>query len=159
MANFVYNTAAKRMWDRAVGTIDLLADTIKVMLVTSAYVANRDHEFVSSASGSEISATNYTGGFAGAGRKILGTKVLTTDLTNDRVEFDVADVPWAAIGGALNATINAAIVIKEVTNDAASLLIAYIDTVTGTPSLPFTTNGGDLTLQINVEGLIQLSTV
>jgi len=159
MANFIYNTGAARMWSASSGAVDLLADTIKVMLVTSAYAVDRDHEFVSSAAAAEIVATNYTGGFAGAGRKTLASKTVVADLANDRAEFDAADVLWSAIGGATNATIAALVVIKEVTNDAASILLAYIDTTTGSPGLPFTTNGGDLTININAEGLLQLKTV
>lgn len=156
MANFVYNAAATRVLN---GALNLSTATLKMMLVTSSYTANRDDEFVSAASAAEISATNYTGGFGGAGRKTLTGQTVTKDNTNDRAELDVNDVTWTALGGASNATIAAILVIKENTNDADSWLVAYYDTVTGTPSLPFTTNGGDLTLNINVEGLIQLSTV
>lgn len=156
MANFLYNHAAFRIMN---GSLDLLTDTLKFMLVNNTYVANRDHDNVSAASSAEITATNYTGGFGGAGRKILAGKVVTEDDTNDRAELDCNDPVWTALGGALNATIQAILVIKENTNDADSWLIGHIDTSTGTPSLPFTTNGGDFTVNVNVEGLIQLSTV
>lgn len=156
MANFVYNAAATRILN---GGVDLLTDTLKFMLVDAAYTADRDDEFVSAASAAEINATNYTGGFGGAGRKTLTGKAVNKDNTNDRAEFDTNDPTWTALGGATNDTIQAVLVIRENTSDADSWLIAHIDTSTGTPSLPFTTNGGDLTLNINVEGLIQLATV
>lgn len=157
MANFVYNNVAGKIVDQS---INLLTDILKVMLVTSAYVPDRDHDFVSSAAAAELATTtNYVPGFGGAGRKLLAGRTVTVDDPNDRSELDCNDFLWTALGGASNQTIAAFIVIKEITNDAASLLIAYVDTSTGTPSLPFTTNGSDFTGVINVEGLIQLSTV
>jgi hypothetical protein len=155
MANFIYNKAAGQILD---GTLDVLTDTLKFMLVNSGYTADRDHDFVDDASGDEITATNYTAGFGGAGRKTLAGKAVSVDNANDRVEFDCNDPQWTALGGATNDTVQAIIVIKEVTTDADSILIAHIDTSTGTPSLPFTTNGGDLTLNINAEGLLQMLT-
>ena len=43
MADLIYNRAKKEILD---GTIDLVSDTIKVMLVTSSYVANVDNDLV-----------------------------------------------------------------------------------------------------------------
>ena len=152
-ANFVYNTAAGDMWQ---DIIDLLNDTIKIGLSTSTHVPNRDDDFLDIAgttdfTAGELTGTGYTGGFGGSGRKTLASKTITVDKTNDRAEFDCADVTWTAInaGTAAQAT-----VLKEITNDAASKTIANID-----GGFPVVTNGGDVTLQVNTEGLIQLSTV
>lgn len=154
MANFVYNTAAKEMADLN-QTIDLEGDTIKVMLCTSSYVANRDNDFIeegaNDANEHELSGTGYTAGFGGAGRKTLGTKSWAVDKTNDRAEFDCADITWTAIDAG---TVSQILVIKEITADTASRLIAHIDD----GGLPIVTNGGDLTVTINAEGLIQLGT-
>lgn len=153
-ASFVYNTAAGDMWQ---DIVDLLNDTIKMGLSNSTHVPNRDDDFLDEAGANdfidgELSGTGYTGGFGGAGRKTLASKTITVDKTNDRAEFACASVTWTAInaGTAAQAT-----VLKEITNDAASKCIANIDT----GGFPITTNGGDLTLQPNAEGLLQLSTV
>src|SRR3990167_9100345 len=144
MASLVYNTAATEMWS---DTVDLLNDTIKVMLVTNAYTPNVDDDVVDAGGGAdaldaEIVATNYTGAYGGAGRKTLASKAITVDKTNDRAEFDAADVTWTSLGGAANATIEAAILIKEgVANDTTTRLIAYID-LTNT-----TTDGSNFTIQ------------
>ncbi len=152
MATFVYNRGAT---DIADGSIDLLTDTLKMMLVTASYVPDRDNDFieegVNDANEHEISVTGYVGGFGGAGRKTLGTKTVTEDDGNDRVEFDIADITWTALG--VGATIAGAIIVKEITNDLASILVAYLD-LTDTP-----TNGGDIVLNINADGIIQISTV
>ncbi len=165
MANFVYNTAALELLD---GTIDLTSDTVEWMLVTSSYVADRDDDLVDAGGANdpadhEIVATNYTGGHAGAGRKTAngGSPAWTVDKTNDRAEFDATDPStWTALGNGTNATIAAAILIKRgASDDTTARLIAYVDTTTGTPSLPFLTNGSDFTLNYNAEGLIHGSTV
>ena len=154
MASFWYNTGAKEVLD---GTIDLVADTIKVMLVTSSYVADKD-DLVVDAGGAndpidhELSGTGYTAGWGNSGRQTLGTKAWAADLANDRAEFDCADVAWTGIDAG---TAAAAIVIKEGgVNDTTSRLIAYIDS----GGFPVTTNGGDLTIQINAEGLLHATT-
>lgn len=122
-----------------VARVDVIADSIKVLLVTTGYTFNPDDRFVSSAAASEISVTGYTGGFGGSGRKTLASRTLSADDTNDRSAFDAADVTWTALG--TGATIAAAILFKELTSDALSPMIAYFDLV-DTP-----TNGGDITLQ------------
>lgn len=157
MANFLFNRAAAGVLN---GSINLLTDTLKAMLIDNSYTADRDDDFItaSGVGAAEITATNYAGGFAGAGRKTLAGRTVSEDDPNDRAELDANDVPWTALGGAVNDTIQAVVIVKEGTSDADSELIAYIDTSTGTPSLPFTTNGSDFTAVVNAEGLIQLAT-
>jgi hypothetical protein len=136
------------------GTINLLTDTIKVMLVGSTYTANADDSFVnpSIAGGQELNGTGYVGGYAGSGRKTLASKVVTRDDTNDRAEFSAAPLTWSAINAG---TIAAAVIIREraATGDTMSELIGYINT----GGFPFVTNGGDFTLQWNAEGILQLT--
>lgn len=154
MASFVYNKAAEEL---ANGTINLLTDTIKTMLVTSQYTPARtdlvvDAGGANDAADAEINVTGYTRGWNGSGRKALGTKVIVVDQANNRAEFSAANLTWTALG--TGATIAAMIVIKEgVSNDTTSRLIAYLD-VTDTP-----TNGGDVAFTFDAEGIIQFSTV
>ena len=125
------------------GSLNLSMDAMKFMLVTSSYTASKNDSAVSVASASEIVATGYTGGFGGSGRKAAAVTI-TKDTTAgvNRVIFP-ASVLWAALGGATNATIAAAVLIKEVTNDGASLLVAYF-------SFPsFTTNGSNFQLSFD----------
>lgn len=149
--SFLYNLAKKELLD---GTIDLLVDTIKVMLVTSSYVANADDDVVDAGGANdavdhELSGTGYVAGWGAAGRKTLGTKAIAEDDPNDRAEFDAADLVWSAINAG---TAAAAIIIKEGgANDTTSRLIAYIDT----GGFPITTNGGDLNVNWNAEGILQ----
>lgn len=133
MASGWYNSGLRDVADR---TIDLAADTIKIILVTSAYTPDKDHDFASDLT-NELSGTGYTGGFNGAGRKTIGSKAFATDTTNDRVTFTFGAVTWTAINAG---SPKYAILVKEITNDAATRLIAYLDLGT------VTTNGGDLTI-------------
>ena len=162
MANFVYNSAAKEIMD---GTIDLLNDTVKIMLVTTGYTANKDHDFVDEGGANdpvdhELSANNYTGGYGGAGRKTLASKAIAVDDANDRAKFDCANITWTSLGGnsADDDVYYAIVIIEQGSDDTQTRLVAFIDTVSGSPSLPFTTTGDDFTLEINAEGLIHLTT-
>lgn len=152
MASFVYVTAASDMWQ---DIVDLLNDTIKMGLSNSTHVPNKDDDFLDIAgttdfTANELSGTGYTGAFGGSGRKTLASKTIVADKANDRAEFDCADITWTAIdaGTAAQAT-----VFKEITDDTATKTIFNID-----GGFPVTTNGGDLTFQVNSEGLVQLTT-
>ena len=133
MASGWYNSGLRDVADR---TIDLVADTIKIILVTSSYTPDKDHDFADDLT-NELSGTGYTGGFNGSGRKTIGSKAFATDTTNDRVTFTFGAVTWTAINAG---SPKYAILVKEITNDAATRLIAYLDLGT------VTTLGGDLTI-------------
>lgn len=142
-SNTVYNICKAGLMGAATtgppaAKIDLIADTIKVLLVTSGVTVNADHDFVADLVASEISTTNYTGGFGGAGRKALASRTLARNLALDRGEFGAAGLTWTALGPASGGpTIGGAVVFKELTSDALSPLIAFL-AVTNTQ-----VNGGD----------------
>lgn len=142
------NTYTSGLSKCADGTIALLTDTMKLLLVASAYTPNRDHDFVSDLT--EISgASGYTGGFAGSGRKTLTSKTITVDDTNDRWAFDAADVAFGALGA--GATIGGSVMTKEITNDAASPIVAFCgctDTAT---------DGNTVTFQFDAGGLFRVT--
>jgi hypothetical protein len=130
------------LYDLARNSIDLDTDTLKLMLAGTGYSNNvSDTVFVDEAgsdlAGAEISVSGYTGGFGGGGRKTV-TITGQANNTDNRADFAINDQTWTAL--ATGATIAFAALIKEITNDAASKVIAVFD-VTDTP-----TNGGDVTL-------------
>ncbi len=144
MADFLYNTASADLWN---GTTDFITDSdIKMGLATSSYVADRDNDFLEEAANDfnehELSGGNYTAGFGGAGRKVLASKSITVDKSNDRAYADCADITWTALGAAAG-TPSQAITLEERTNDADSALLAHHDS-----GFPVTPNGGDVTVQI-----------
>ncbi len=158
MASFMYNQA---LTDILTGAIDLDTDVLKIMLVGSAntvYVPNPDHTVVDNAANDatdpsfcEVSATNYVGAFAGAGRKVATATIEKQD-ASDRAVVKITDLTWTAIGGVSNDTITGAILIKENTADTDSRLIAFFDIANTT------SNGSDFTLDFDeVNGNIQFN--
>jgi hypothetical protein len=145
MASKWYGKGLLKVVDR---TIDFASDTIKVMLVNASYSYNADHDFIDDVVANELSGTGYTGGFGGSGRKTTASKTILEDTANDRVEYDFADIVWTGINAG---TIGGAIIVKEITNDASSPLIAFLDPA------DLVTNGGDVTLVVNAEGALQIS--
>jgi hypothetical protein len=151
MASFMYNQAVEDVLDT---TLDLTS-TLKIMLVGTAnatYAPDRDHTVIDNGANDttdpsfcELVATNYTGGFAGAGRK-TATLAMSTDNANDRAVIAITDLTWTALGGASNDTVTAGILVKEITNDTLSRLVAYLD-FTNTA-----TNGSDFTLDFPAAG-------
>jgi len=156
MGNFVYNEAAFQIADQ---NMDLESLTLKVLLVNADYVADRDDIYVDEGGthdvkDAEITAvTNYE-------RKTFSTgKLWSKDDTNDLAMFDADDPQtWSALGGAANDTIKAAILIYDTGDDTTSKLIAYYDTASGYPPLPYTTTGGNFSLLLPALGLINLKT-
>ncbi len=139
MASGWYNKALAGIMD---GSIDLDTNTLKIMLVGTGYTYDPDDDFIDEAGANdpvdeEISATNYTGGFGGAGRKAASITVVEQDASNRGIAV-IGDLTWAQLGNGTNDTIAAGILVKEITNDAASVLIAYFD-VTNT-----LTDGSDI---------------
>jgi hypothetical protein len=124
------------------GTIDLDTTALKFMLAKSTYSFDPDHSAVSSVT--EISATNYTGGFGGGGRK-AATVTLTEQTASNRVVTIFGNLTWTALGGGANDTVQAGVLIREITNDAASIPIVFLDFTGGN----VTTNGSDFTINFD----------
>lgn len=138
MADLTYN----KFKAGAFGSINMVGDTIKVMLVTSAYTPDKDHAFKSSVT-NEVTGTGYT-----AGGQALTSKTENVDNTNDLGFFDAADVSWAAS----TITARGAVVYKDTGTAATSPLVAYYDFVTDKSS-----SSSDFTLQWNAGGLIAIT--
>lgn len=155
MASYVHTHAKREILE---GALILRTDSaIKLMLLQAAYFGaagnDPDRDFVDNSLTNdpvdhEANCTGYTGGFAGAGRKTLTNRATTIDDANDRVEFDFDDVSFGALGNGTNNILGGVGLIKEITNDAASIFIASDDVADKT------TNGGTITYQVHAEGMI-----
>lgn len=145
MANNWYNIAKGRLLN---GDLVLATDTIKALLLKgTSYSFDKDHDYVDHVATYEASGGSYT-------RQTLASKTGTTDNTNDRGEWSCATITFTAVPAQGGDNITAVVVYEHVTNDADSPLIAYFDTGTG---FPLTPNGGDITVTINAEGLLQIA--
>lgn len=116
---FVY-TNAGRLLNETYWT----STTIKALLVGAGYVPNRDHVNVNAIGANELTGTNYVPGFNGAGRKVLAGKSVTVDFPNNRVLYNAGSPQWPGINAG---TARALILLQELTSDADSLLLAYLD--------------------------------
>jgi hypothetical protein len=142
MANIIGNVLKKLLADK---DFDWINDDIVVLLVNSTNDWDPDDSYVGD--------INTLGELSGDGyeRKILGSKTVTRDDTNNRTELDAADVDYTAIDAG---TAAAALVIRDNgVSDATNEVLVKIDT----GGFPLVTNGGDATVQWNAEGIIQIA--
>jgi hypothetical protein len=143
MSSLTYNAGAKAIAD---GSLDFLNDDIEVILVKSTYTPNKDDTNSAYAAAEISGVSGYTGGYAGAGRKLLGSKTVTNDTTNDRAVLDAAD-PSAWTLGAGDTVGGAIIGKKGSANDTTAVPLFYLD-FTDVP-----TNGSTFTLQFSASGI------
>ena len=142
MASKVYGNAIKAAFNKE---IDWDSDTIKVLLVSSAYTPNQDsHDYLDDVVANEVSGTGYT-----AGGQSLATKTLTYDGSTNTWKFDAADTTWA------NSTLTAryAIVYDDAgATNATKPLIAYYDFTTDRAS-----SNGEFTVRWSADGVFTAS--
>lgn len=119
MASLIFNSALR---DEAIGSIDFDTDTFKVMLVTSAYVENKDTHTRRSDVTGEVVGTGYT-----AGGNAITVTVPAVDTVNDRVDISLGGTTWPAS----TITARKAVIYKSRGGAAtADELIAVVDFVT-----------------------------
>lgn len=88
MANVLFNSFKRDVMN---GSLDLDTDTVKVMLVTSAYTPDQDTHTKRSDITNEVTGTGYV-----AGGAALANKAVTVDNTGNKGVFDSDDVTWAS---------------------------------------------------------------
>lgn len=140
------------------GNIDLLTDTLKAIPYNSTYVPNKDDEFIDDGGADDLldgitDTDGYTWTFGGNGRQTLAGKSVTVDDTDDEVVFDFNDITWSSVGGSTPDTWTGLGIVKEITNDADSPIICNNDLDSSV-----TTNGGDVTINVDAEGGVNLNT-
>jgi hypothetical protein len=132
------------VYNRSKGRLFVAGDDLRVMLVTSSYTFNPDHDFVADVVANEIA------GASGYARQALTSEALTIDDTNDRVALTADNVAFGALG--TGASPAAAIVYRHVTNDSDGVLLAYLDF-----AAPIPTNGSTFTLTWNAGGIARVT--
>lgn len=129
------------------GGIDLDNDTIKMAVLSDSqsYTPDIDNEvFVDDVIG--VSATEFSG--TGYSRPTLSVSV-SQDNGADEAVADATDLTLTGVDGD---TIDSVLVYKEGTNDSDSPLIGHFTSA----DFPIPTNGGDVNLNIDASGLINL---
>lgn len=117
MASKIYGSLIAKVFNKEV---DWDSDSIKVLLVSSAYTPNQDtHDYLDDVVANEVSGAGYT-----AGGQALTSKTVTYDAANNVTVLDAADVTWAS------STITAryAVVYDDSgATNAQKALIGYVD--------------------------------
>lgn len=123
MANLLYPLFKEAILDSD-NAIDLVANTIKVALLTSGYSYSAAHDF-----------------YNDLGANVVGTDQTLANKTIALGVFDADDATWAGLTGS---AVSYLAIYKDTGNAATSRLIAYFDTITG---FPLTPSGADLTVR------------
>lgn len=151
MASVTYGPTIVRAWTDAGDDLDTAGSTLKLMLLEAITTtpSNPDHDFANDVSADEFSDTGYTGGFGGAGRQTIDNQAMAYDAANNRAEFTFDSEVWASLGGTNDVV--GLVLLREITNDAASPIFFFWDTAN------VTTNGENLTATVGSEGAVHFS--
>lgn len=146
MADGVFNIAKGAFVEKIRdGASNVLVLLLKANEAETALVDHDDLSVLLAAAGNtEADATNYA-------RKTGITGTITVDDVNDRVDADIPDQTWTSLGGALN-------------NTLTKLIVAYEESAADSGRIPLThhdfsvtTDGSDVTAQINASGFARAS--
>lgn len=119
------------------GPMDLLSDTIKLMLMTSTHTPTQTGDALKADLDNEVSGTGYTAGGATLGSKTYSTSSLVTT-------FDAADVSWSTV----TITHRYAALYDDTPTSPADPLVGYVDTGGDQAN-----SGTDLTYQWHASGI------
>jgi hypothetical protein len=144
MASLVYNEGAMQL--ESGGSVAWASDTIEVVLVKSTYTANKDDTNTVLATAEISGVSGYTGGFGGAGRKVLASKTKTKDTTLDRIVYDAADPSAWTLG--VGDTVGGAIIQKKGSADDTTAVMLFFLDFSDVP-----TNGSTFTLVFDANGI------
>lgn len=123
MANFLYSYGKSEMLK---GNIDMLNDTINVVLVKNTYTPNQ-----------ALASANYTTHISGPGYNASSPVALANKTVSGTGIFDADDATFTSV--ASGSTVLGFLIYHSTTGT----LIGWVDTGTG---LPFATNNGNVTL-------------
>ncbi|MGE5358210.1 MAG: hypothetical protein ACM3NQ_04275 [Bacteroidales bacterium] len=149
MANVVYSRGQYALGQGRLTT----SANLQVMLVTTAYVANMDHNTVDD--GTTSDPASYEISVSGYARQQLASLTLTEDDTNDCAYFDAADTTFQTL--AAGQTVGGAVVYiysssGGTTSDTGQDLATFLS-LTPTPC-----NGGNITIVYSTAGIIRIGT-
>lgn len=142
-------------------TVDFETDTLRVALVSdnTSYTFDPDsHDFVSDVLDGGTTAEEFAG--TGYNRQTLSNVSVTIDDTDDEGVFDADDTTFTSLDGD---AIQAIIVYQQVGGDDTTpgddpiLVVLDEDSAGSVADLPLITNGGDVTIQWDAEGIINIS--
>ena len=143
--NTIYNIGMRGLLDSADGTFGIAweTDTIRVLLVKSGHISNRDDNDLSGMTLDELANGSYS-------RKTLANAEVAADDGNNRGTLDADNVTWTALSG--GETIVGVMIIKD-TGDASTSRPICLFVLASSK----TTDGTDLVLTWNSGGILVMS--
>jgi hypothetical protein len=145
MASGIYQLFKLGQFNGA-AVVDFDTDTLKVMLVSSAYTADLNaHDFANDVT-NEVSVSGYS-----AGGKALTGLTAVSDSANGWCNIDASDIAWSIPSGS-TLTARAAVLYKSLATLTLSPLIAYIDF--GSDQVA---SNGNLTIQWSSAGYLRVT--
>ena len=145
MSDGVFNISkgafAEKVRDTGSKTIVLL------LTVNQTEITLLDHEDLAAM----LAAANTEAVFTSYARKVAIVETLTVDHPNDRVDLDIPDQTWSPAGNGVNETLTKLVVAyEEAAADATRIPTSQHD-------FAVTTDGSDLTAQVNAAGIVRAS--
>lgn len=133
MANALYPTALKKFLD---GEIDLLDDTIKIVLLDADASYSASDEFLDDVNTDAVATSG-----------VLASKTTTAGA------FDATDVTFTALTGAV---CESWVLYKDTGTASTSPLIMWMDTKADTSAFSYTPNGSNFTINFGAGGVFGL---
>ncbi len=150
MALTVYNEAKYLV---SIGELNLSSDTLKVMLVTQGYIVDPNHTYADdgtlvSPAQYEVAGTGYIGGWNQTGRREILNKLVVRDPITSRIRLFGDYLIWNPINVGV---VGGLIIVREgESSDDDTLLLGY----TNEGGFPFPTDGGEIQVRWNTNGII-----
>lgn len=145
MSDGVFNISkgafAEKIADTGSKTLVLLLTVVQTEITLA------DHEDLAAL----LAAANTEAIFTAYARKVDIVETITVDHPNERVDMDIPDQTWSPAGNGTNeTTVKLLSAYEEAAADATRIPTSYHD-------FAVTTDGSDLTAQINAAGLVRAS--
>jgi hypothetical protein len=121
MASVTYNVAKTAIGN---GSIDLDTDDLRIALVMTNTTVDTENATIDNVSDfttlDECNATGYA-------RAALANETITRDNDNNRAILSADNVTFSGLSGDATRNIQGALIFKHVTNDAASIPVAFLE--------------------------------
>ncbi len=155
--SFVFTHAASELLK---GHMNLVTSDMRLVLTMTnetTHSTGRDLDNLSVMSLDEYDGTGYPGPPVGsyANRANLLTEAVNEDELNNRAEFDAADYTFTSLAKGTRQASAALVYKHDVTDDTTSKPLARV----ASGGFPFDGTGSDVTIQWNVEGIVQATCV
>jgi len=146
MASQVYNEFKRAS---AAGEIALATDDMRVALLMDTTTCDTENDAIVNVADFTLIDRSDAAGYADVA---LAAEAVNKDDANDRAEFDANDASFTGLGGDATRDYVGLLLYKFVTNDAASIVVAFIEF-----AAPVSKTVTQLDVAFNAEGILNLT--